>query len=77
MATATKLISVRIETETLRAIDAFVANHRYYNRNLVINNFLTNLFRHGDEDDIFNVISRWGNGQHWRISNVPRADGVY
>lgn len=76
MATTTKLISVRIETDTLRAIDAFVDKHHYFNRNRVINNFLTNLFRNGDEDDIFNVISRWGNGQHWRISEVPPADGV-
>lgn len=73
MATTTKLISVRIETETLRAIDAFVDKHHYLNRNLVINNFLTNLFRNGDEDDIYNVIVQWHKGLHWRISEIHDA----
>lgn len=40
-----KLLSIRIDPETLEAIEKFTKDHPYWNRNSVINNLLTTLFK--------------------------------
>lgn len=48
-----KLISARINPETLEKLDTFVGSNRFYNRNAVINGILTavvhNIDRHSIE----------------------------
>lgn len=43
-----KLISARINPETLKKIDGFCGSNRYYNRNAVINGTLTAVINNAD-----------------------------
>lgn len=61
-----KLVSARIEPETLDKIEAFSKNHFYWKRNAVINSVLTAVFNHFTDGDIYDMV-RW---YHLRQSNV-------
>lgn len=51
-----KLISARIEPETLDRIDAWLAQHRYWKRNAVINGVLTAVFNTFSEKEIYDMV---------------------
>lgn len=51
-----KLLSVRINPDTLKSIDAFAAKHEYWSRNAIINQVLTSVFGHFDEMEIWNMM---------------------
>ena len=50
-----KLISARIEPETLERIDAWLAQHRYWKRNTVINGVLTAVFNTFSKKEIYDM----------------------
>lgn len=51
-----KLVSCRIDPDALKAIDQFVAKHRYWKRNSVINQIVTNVFALMSEKDIYDLV---------------------
>lgn len=51
-----KLISARIEPETLERIDAWLTQHRYWKRNAVINGVLTAVFNTFSEKEIYDMV---------------------
>ena len=53
-----KLISVRIDPETLDRIEAFVMEHRYWKRNAIINQVLTAVMNDFDERSIYDMTRR-------------------
>ena len=60
-----KLISARINPETLERLDEFCGNERYISRNAVINGILTAVMNCADEKSINNMSHfhpRWQKG---------------
>lgn len=53
-----KLLSVRIQPETLEKIEAFTKGHPYWNRNSVINNLLTTLFTDFTDKQLYDMARR-------------------
>lgn len=53
-----KLLSIRIDPETLEAIEKFTKEHSYWNRNSVINNLLTTLFKDFTDKQIYDMARR-------------------
>ena len=53
-----KLISARLDKETLAKIDAFVRKHTYWKRNTVINMILWAVMNDFDERDIYDMVRR-------------------
>lgn len=53
-----KLLSVRINPETLEAIEKFTQEHSYWNRNSVINNLLSTLFLDFTDKQIYDMARR-------------------
>ena len=51
-----KLISVRIDPETLRKIDDFCKRHYYWKRNTVINGLLTAVVDAMDNDTLYEMV---------------------
>lgn len=51
-----KPVSTRLDPETLKAIDRFVVNRRYWKRNTVINQILTAVFTKFEESDIYDMV---------------------
>ena len=64
-----KLLSVRIQPETLEKIEAFAKNHTYWNRNSVINCVLTTLFEDFTDRQIYDMVRR-----HWFSKNEIKAE---
>ena len=60
----TKLISVRIDDDTVDEIQKFVLDNRYWSRNAVINCILTSVFKNAKRKDILELV-RW-----WKHSSV-------
>lgn len=54
-----KPVSTRLDPETLKAIDRFVINRRYWKRNTVINQVLTAVFNNFEEKDIYDMVRYW------------------
>ena len=50
-----KLISVRIDEDTLARIDRFSAKHIYWKRNAIICNMLATLFETFSEKDLYDM----------------------
>lgn len=50
-----KLISVRVNPDTLEKIEEFVSRHQYYNRNLVIDMILAAVVNHFGDRDIWDM----------------------
>lgn len=61
-----KLISARIDPETLRKIEEFSKKHNYWTRNFVIDRVLNAVFKDLDEKDIYDMVRR----PDWRICKV-------
>lgn len=61
-----KLISARIDPETLKKIEEFCAKHRYWTRNFVIDRILYAVLEDFDEKDIYDMVRR----PHLRRYNV-------
>lgn len=55
----TKIISVRIDGDTLEEIHKFVVGKRYWKRNAVINSILTSLFMNANEEVIHKLVTWW------------------
>lgn len=53
-----KLLSVRIEPETVEKIDQFVRNRRYWKRNTVVNAILTAVMNDFREDEVYDMVRR-------------------
>ena len=53
-----KLISARVDKETLAKIDAFVQKHTYWKRNTVINMILWAVMNDFDDRDIYDMVRR-------------------
>lgn len=51
-----KPVSTRLDPETLKAIDRFVVNRRYWKRNTVINQVLTAVFTNFEQKDIYDMV---------------------
>lgn len=53
-----KLMSVRLDPDTVTKIEKWVANHRYWNRNQVINNILTTVMNDFGDKAIYDMARR-------------------
>lgn len=51
-----KLISVRIDPETLKKVDALKAKHRYWKRNAIINGLLTAVVDAMDDGTLYDMV---------------------
>ena len=72
-----KLISVRLEPDTIEKIDRFCEDKRYWKRNTVINVVLTELFSRLSDGDLFKMMEyRYRRDQDLQISVqiVPKPD---
>lgn len=56
-----KLISARIDPETLKKIEAFNEKQKYWTRNYIIDKILYAVFEDFDEKDIYDMVRR----PHW------------
>lgn len=55
----TKLVSVRLETETFEKIEKIVDRETYYKRSDVINNLLKAVLDNFDDGQIHDMMYRW------------------
>lgn len=72
-----KLISVRLEPDTIEKIDRFCEDKRYWKRNTVINVVLTEVFSRLSDGDLFKMMEyRYRRAQDLQISVqiVPKPD---
>ena len=53
-----KLLSVRIDPDTVEKIDQFVRNRRYWKRNTVVNAILTAVMNDFREDAVYDMVRR-------------------
>ena len=53
-----KLISVRIDPQTLTKIDQFASDHYYWKRNGIINAVLSSVFKDFDRRAIYDMVRR-------------------
>lgn len=53
-----KLLSVRIDPDTVEKIDQFVRNRRYWKRNTVVNAILTAVMNDFGEDAVYDMVRR-------------------
>lgn len=51
-----KLISVRIDPETLKKIDALIGKHYYWKRNTIINGILTAVVDAMDQNTLYDMV---------------------
>lgn len=58
MANNLKLMSVRLDPDTVERIEKWVAKHRYWNRNQVINNILTCVMNDFGDKAIYDMARR-------------------
>lgn len=55
----TKLMSIRLEDETIAFVEKFVANNKYYKKSNVINNILRAVLDNFTEGEIYDMVERW------------------
>lgn len=53
-----KLLSVRIDPETIEKIDAFTKNHYYWKRNTVINRILTAVMNDFKDYQVYDMVRK-------------------
>lgn len=58
-----KLISARIDPETINKIEAFCEKHKYWTRNRIIDKILYAVFKDFDEDAIYDMVRR----PYWKV----------
>lgn len=51
-----KLISVRIDQETLKKVDALIGKHYYWKRNTIINGLLTAIVDAMDDKALYDMV---------------------
>lgn len=61
-----KLISARIDPETINKIEAFSEKHKYWTRNRIIDKVLYAVFKDFDDKDIYDMVRR----PYWSQSKV-------
>lgn len=61
-----KLISARIDPETLEKIEAFRTKYKYWKRNYIIDNILYAVLKDFDEKDIYDMVRR----SRWTTRNI-------
>lgn len=71
-----KLTSVRLDPDTLDAVEKFVKNHDYWTKNKVINNILTTVFERFKDKDIYDMCRTWDGTKNpitaiYRIEDLP------
>lgn len=54
-----KQISVKIDPETLKAIDELVLRVKWYKRNAIINGILTAVIDACKDDDVYRMLRYW------------------
>lgn len=54
-----KLISIRMEPETLKKIDDYCATRRYWNRSRFINHLLKVVLELSDQGTLFTLLKGW------------------
>ena len=64
-----KLLSVRLNPDTIEAIEKFTVDHSYWNRNSVINNLLTTIFKDFTDKQVYDMVRR-----HFFTKNEVKAD---
>lgn len=64
-----KLLSVRLNPDTVEAIEKFTVNHPYWNRNSVINNLLSTIFKDFTDKQIYDMARR-----HFFSKNEIKAE---
>lgn len=55
----TKLMSIRLEDETIAFVEKFVANNKYYKKSNVVNNILRAVLDNFTEGEIYDMVYRW------------------
>ena len=64
-----KLISVRIDPETLDKVEKLAADVVYWKRSTIISNIVTAVFDNADEEDIMKLVRYWPHfGKKLKIS---------
>lgn len=53
-----KLLSVRLDPDTIEKIDQFVRDRRYWKRNTVVNAILTAVMNDFEERDVYDMVRR-------------------
>lgn len=71
----TKLISVRIDVDTLEKVEALAERTRYWKRSAIINCALTSLFLNAKDDDIMKLV-RWWKHSSEKLEVSVKAPGV-
>lgn len=61
-----KLISARIDPETIKKIEEFCAKYRYWKRNFIIDKILYAVFNDFDDKDIYDMVRR----PRWQIIDI-------
>lgn len=61
-----KLISARIDPETINKIEAFSKKYKYWTRNYIIDKILYAVLKDFDEKDIYDMVRR----PHWTVRSV-------
>lgn len=74
-----KLLSIRIDADTLRKIEEFSQKHTYWKRNAIINNVLTTLFQDFNEKQVYDMLRRQWYGKNqikaeYEITNLMEGD---
>lgn len=54
-----KLLSVRLNPDTVEAIEQFTKNHTYWNRNSVINHLLSTIFMDFTDQQVYDMVRRY------------------
>lgn len=70
-----KLISCRIDPETLKRINAWLLEHRYWKRNAVINGILTAVVDSMSSNEIYNMV-RYSRDHDEKPTGAFRHNGV-
>lgn len=52
-----KLVSVRLEPDTLKKIDVIASKHSYWKRSTIINRILSNIINCSDKETLWKIIS--------------------
>ena len=74
-----KLMSVRIDPDTLESIEKFVAKHGIWTRNSVINNILSTVMKRFSDGDVYDMVRSdfYPNDPFtavYRINEVPKPN---
>lgn len=69
-----KLISVRIDPDTLQKIDEMAEDHIYWKRNTIINSILTSVMQCFDKRALFDLVKYHPNYNKAEVAEFKIAD---